>query len=375
MKMKNIALLFLLASGIFAACDKADDLPFYGAGVEPVLTASATTIAPAPADSLSDVLTLSWSDPAYATDTTNVKYLVQVDAAGRDFSQAITREINGTRSTVFKARELNNIMLGYGFQFNQQYQLEVRVISSYANNNERRISNVLTINATPYKVPPKVQLPFTERLFLVGDATEGGWNNPVPDSLQEFVRIDETTWAGIFNLKGGKQYLALPENGKWDNKYSVADNGIAGLAEGGDFLYNANDNFPGPAADGQYKIMFDFQAGKFTVTPYTQQHGLPSELYIVGNAIDPEWANPIQKDEHRFKRVNSTTFEIPRVTMKANGKFLLLPSNGSWDRKFGEGDTPGVIAPQGPDITGPTQAGDYKVTVNFIDNSLTLTKL
>jgi hypothetical protein len=147
------------------------------------------------------------------------------------------------------------------------------------------------------------------------------------------------------------------------------------LSAGGDFKYNASDNFPGPATDGQYKIVFDFQAGKFTVTPYTQQHGLPSELYIVGGALTPEWANPIQRDEHRFKRINSTTFEIPRVAMKANQKFLFLPVNGSWDKKFGEGDNPGLIVPQGADIVGPTVAGDYKVTVNFIDNKFTVIKL
>jgi predicted lactoylglutathione lyase len=35
----------------------------------------------------------------------------------------------------------------------------------------------------------------------------------------------------------------LPLNGDWSNKYSVADNTKFGLAAGGDFGFNFNDNF------------------------------------------------------------------------------------------------------------------------------------
>src|SRR5690606_28342251 len=126
--------------------------------------------------------------------------------------------------------------------------IEVRVISSYANNNERLVSNVIPIKMTPYKVPPRVELPASGKLFLIGGATEGGWTNPVPPPAQEFSRLDETTFAGVFNLKGGEEYLVILENGSWA-KYSVANKTVAGLAEGGDFGAELNDNFPGPAED------------------------------------------------------------------------------------------------------------------------------
>ncbi len=47
----------------------------------------------------------------------------------------------------------------------------------------------------------------------------------------------------------------------------MADKTVAGLSAGGDFKFDAKDNFPGPAASGTYKIVVDFQRGKFTVTP------------------------------------------------------------------------------------------------------------
>jgi starch-binding outer membrane protein SusE/F len=375
MCIKNLILFTLVAALGFAACDKADPLPLYSLGIDPVATVSSATVAPIPADSMKPALTVSWSDPKYATDTNNVKYLVQIDSAGRNFSKASTREVLGDYSTTFTARELNNILLGYGFEYNKPYDVDVRVISSYANNNEKRTSNVVKIKATPYKIPPKVALPTTGKLYLVGDASEGGWDNPVPVPSQEFTRLDETTFVGIFNMKGGKQYLILPLNGNWDNKYSVADKSVAGLNEGGDFKFNAPDNFPGPVTDGLYMITLDFQAGKFKVTPYTQQHGLPANLFMVGGATPGGWDNPVPVPSQQFTRVNSVVWELASLNLKNGEKFLLLPENGNWDKKYGEGDKSGFFIPQGGDIPAPATAGNYKITVSFANNSIVMTKL
>lgn len=374
MKLKNIFLYFMLAVTGFTACDKVDDLPVYGFGVAPVLNSSAATIAVPASDSLKDVLTLTWSNPAYQTDTATYKYLIEIDSTGRNFSKANVREVKGKKSTTFTARELNNIMLGYGFEFNKAYDLDVRVTSSYANNNERKVSNVVKVKATPYKIPPKVALPTTGKLFLVGSATQGDWSNPVPVPTQEFARIDETTFGGIFQLNGGKEYLILPLNGNWDNKFSVANKGLAGLAAGGDFGFNFSDNFPSPAANGTYKIILDFQTGKFTVTPFTQQHGLPANLFIVGGATPGGWNNPVPVPTQQFTRLNSTTWEIASLNLKTGEKYLLLPENGNWGKKFGE-DKPGILIPEGGDFSAPAVTGNYKLTVNFLDNSIKVVKL
>jgi hypothetical protein len=135
-------------------------------------------IAPVPADSLNPVITLSWTHPDYATDSANVKYVVEIDSAGRNFTKAFVRVVSGSLSTSFTAKEMNNILLDYGFLFGVAYDMDVRIISSYANNNEQIASNTLTIKMTPYKIPPKVAPPASGKLFLVGDASQGGWNNP-----------------------------------------------------------------------------------------------------------------------------------------------------------------------------------------------------
>jgi hypothetical protein len=387
--MKFLNKIGLLAVTIFfmvSACEKVPDLPVYNEGIESVLSSSAATLAPLPADSNKTVLTLNWTSPEYAADSATYKYIVQIDSAGRNFSKATSREVIGARSISLTAKELNTILLGYGFEFNKPYNLDMRVISSYSNNNERKLSNIVKLTATPYKIPPKVALPTTGKLYLVGDATQGGWNNPVPVPTQELTRIDETTFGGIFNMVGGKQYLVLPLNGNWDNKYSVASNILPGLSAGGDFGFNLSDNFPGPAASGWYKLILDFQTGKFTLTPFNQQHGLPDSLYIVGDATPGGWNNPPldpgNKVNQKFIRINSTRFEIASIAMTAGKGYLFLPETGNWDKKFGAVDPgaqgiklSGPFKPQGDNIPSPDVTGNYKVSVDFINNRYTLTKL
>ncbi len=381
--LKNISFLTVVAALFLTACDKKAELPFFNSGKLPVLSASASTIAPAPADSNSVALTLSWTNPEYATDSSTVKYIVEIDSTGRNFAKAVSRELKGVRSTTFLAKELNSIVLAYNTAFNTAYDVDVRVISSYANNNERYVSNVLKLKYTTYKIPPKVALPTTGKLFLVGSATQGGWNNPVPTPTQEFEQLDETTFGGIFQLNGGSEYLVLPQNGSWDSKFCVANNSLPGLNAGGDFVFRVSggDNIPGPATAGLYKIILDFQTGKFTVTPFTQQHGLPTDLFIVGDATPGGWNNPVPTPSQQFTRVNSSRFELT-LAMTTGKKYLFLPENGNWGKKFGavNGTATGIglgggFKPEGDDMPAPDVTGNYKIVVNFLTNQYKLTKL
>lgn len=263
--LKNFLFIASLAI-ILVACEKKELLTVFNNGVSVTLQSSTTTIAPKVADSLSTAVTFSWSNPNYATDSTRVKYVLQIDSSGRNFSNATSIVLMSKSNYSFIAKDLNAILLSLGFKYNTTYKVDVRIVSSYANNNEQLTSNVLILTMTPYVVPPKVTPPTSKALFLVGSATAGGWNNPVPLPTQQFTRVDSVTYQGKFYLKGGQQYLALPVNGDWTNKYSVADNLKFGLANGGDFGFNFKDNFPGPAVTGLYIIKLDFQAGKFTVT-------------------------------------------------------------------------------------------------------------
>lgn len=367
--MKNILKLLIAAVAVFfySACNKVGDLPSYGNGEAVQLSSSVSAVAAAPADSLSTVVNFTWTNPKYAQDSSLYKFIVEIDSTGRNFAKEVTKTVTGAFSTSMTAKELNTILLGFGFSFNTQYTIDVKVTSSYGNNNEKYTSNTIQLQVTPYKIPPKIVPP--AQLFIVGSATGGSWNNPVPVPTQELSKVDETTFVGVFDLSGNNQYLLLPVNGDWSHKYSIVD--PSSPAEGGDFAYDAPNNFNGPAAGGTYKIIVDFQTGKYTLIPYTGPP-VPANLYIVGSATPGSWNNPVPVPSQQFTRLNSTQYQLASITLSAANQYLLLPVNGDWSHKYSV--LPGY--PYGPldgyvgydfsdNIPGPVDAGNYKIDLNF----------
>ena len=380
--MKTIFKNFLAvvsAALIFAACSKVDDLPYYNAGTAPTLSATTTTLAANAADSSNTLVSFSWTNPGHAADSASYKYVLQIDSAGRNFSRAATKTLIGSRDVSFTAKQINEILLGFGFSFNVTYTIEARLISSYGNNNEQLISNSISMTAKPYKVPPAVALPFADKLFIVGGATDFGWNNsnPMP-AVRQLTRLDETTWAGIYFLNGGSAYLLLPEAGNWGNKYSVQDNSIPGAANEGPFGYNLPQDIPGNVSQGAnwYKMVFDFQVGRYKLTK--EDYALGQELYITGDGTPSGWTNSPPPSQ-RFTMVSNGVFEI--IMNFVPGKlYKFLNTNGAWQPQFGGDNANGGslganYGPQGDPaaIPTPATAGAYKVVVNFLTKTYTVT--
>lgn len=152
---KNINLTMLIAALLlgFAACNKVEDLPFYKDGKSVTLSADRTAISPTPADSVNAVVTFSWTSPDYATDTANWKFVLEIDSTDRSFSKASRHTVLGVHELSLTGKELNAILLNYGFNLGEAYEMDARIISSYANNNEQYTSNVIKLSVTPYNDP------------------------------------------------------------------------------------------------------------------------------------------------------------------------------------------------------------------------------
>jgi|CXWL01.1.fsa_nt_gi hypothetical protein len=154
--MKNIfKLLTLAVTSIFVitACTKVEDLPYYDNGTAVSLSASKTSVVPTPADSITSVIAFSWTSPKYSQDTGMYKFILEIDSAGRNFAKESIKIVTGSLSTTLTGKELNAILLNYGFSLGVPYNLDVRVTSSYGNNNERYLSNVVRVSVTPYNDP------------------------------------------------------------------------------------------------------------------------------------------------------------------------------------------------------------------------------
>src|SRR5712675_2238988 len=148
---KNLATFstFITAILFFTGCHKVADLPYYNNGTAVTLTASKASLTPTPADSATAILTLNWTFPNYATDSGNMKYVIEIDSTGKNFAREVTKTVTKSLSTTFTGRDLNTILLNYGYSLGTPVKLDVRVTSSYANNNERYVSNVIQLTITP----------------------------------------------------------------------------------------------------------------------------------------------------------------------------------------------------------------------------------
>lgn len=388
--MKNIFkyLFAAVATLVFlAACNKVDDLPKYGNGSAVVLSASTTAIAAAPADSLNNVLTLNWTNPKYAQDSSLYKFILEIDSSGRNFSKKFSQTFTNKYSVTMTAKELNEILLGLGFTYNTQYTIDVRVISSYGNNIEQYTSNTIQLQVTPYKVPPKVGLPASGNLWVNGGALPWNWTGAPPEPESKMSRIDNETWGGVYYLNNDNQFLVLGANGgasPYDEKYAVPDNTVGGITSGGTFGYyppgTGGDNFRSPAnGGGWYKMIMSFQTGMFTITDFGS-NALPQELYILGDATTGGWNNAPPAAQ-KFTRLNSSEYEIT-IHLDPGKLYKFISSFGNWQPQFGgtsaTGGNLGANYGGGSDpdaIPTPATAGDYKINVNFLLNTYTVTPL
>ena len=263
----------LCSLSLATACKKDEAKLYYQGGTAPVLTASVADSVPLhPADSNSTAAVFNWTNPNYqfsnGVSSLNVTYYLQIDTAGADFSSPNmqTVAISSDLSKTFTVTQFNNL-LGNGLllTFGQPHHIEVRIESFLGSGKAALFSNKIAYQVIPYAPPPVVNPPASGKLFLVGDATAGGWNNPVPVPSQQFTQISTTEYKITIPLIGGKQYLFLPVNGDWSHKYAGPDTNDSGLNGPSPFKADAPNNFIGPAASGTYTIDVNFQTGKFTV--------------------------------------------------------------------------------------------------------------
>lgn len=274
MKNKINVLFFLLVVAGFLSCTKKENKIYLNGGTAPVLTSNVSGSIPLSfANKDNPALTLSWTNPNYLFTTgvssQSVSYTIEIDTSGSNFTNPNRQVIgiNSDLSTTFTQSQLNDYLLNQ-LQLvpGMSHNIEIRVTSYLPNKNAPMASNVLKFAVTPYAIPPKVAPPASGQLYLVGSATPGGWNNPVPVPSQQFTKVSPTLYEITVPLTGGGSYLFLPVNGDWSAKYGgTGGSNNSNNVNGDDFRAGGSDLLA-PPTSGNYKIQVDFQRGKFTLT-------------------------------------------------------------------------------------------------------------
>lgn len=259
-----------------SGCEKDENKVYLEGGTAPVLGANMTNVALAPGNESEPGIVFNWTNPDYMFTTGvsshDVTYTLEMDTLGANFGSKnkYVTSIAKNLTTAYTKGELNNIMGNTMLvKTGRQYTFEVRISSSLGTADAARLtSNVVKFTATPFTPPPKVELPTTGRLFIIGNGTPGGdatgWNNPVPAS-QEFTKVSNTVYEITIALNGGKSLLFLPLNGDWGDKYGWKGSNNNNNPDG-DELARGGGDIKTPATSGTYKVRVDFQIGKFTIT-------------------------------------------------------------------------------------------------------------
>ncbi|RYF93870.1 MAG: SusF/SusE family outer membrane protein, partial [Chitinophagaceae bacterium] len=229
----------------------------------------------------------------------------------------------------------------------------------------------LSISVTAANTPPYT------RLWLLGDAVPTGWNIDNPsemrvDSSNMFVfTYNEILKAGEFKIPvatgnfGTDYYMPLTNhpaltettvqlvpNGSPDNKWQITN--------------------PGP-----YKIKLDLQNMTIQIKPFTPF----TKIWMVGDATPAGWNidNP-----QPMTAVAGNPYEFTYTGPMSVGEFKLPVETGDWGGDFfmpvingsGPGSTQMKFVPSGsPDFKWKiSQAGNYKITVNQLYDTISIVK-
>jgi hypothetical protein len=201
-------------------------------------------------------------------NTLDVAYTLEIDEAGKEFKGPNKKAISISKdlNIVYTQKQFNIILSDLQLKTNVAASIDVRIVASLGSEATKLFSNALRFNVTPFAPPPKVPVPAAGTLWIIGDAVGSGWNNPLPSpyvTSQKFTKVTETLYELVLTMGGGGAYKLIQENGVWGTQYHRVDgNAYAGTFEKKD----ADPAFLGPDEAGTYKIVVDFQTGKFTVT-------------------------------------------------------------------------------------------------------------
>ena len=367
--MKNIKKYLSLAAIlvlIVSACTKVADLPYYDKGQPVTLTASKTAVTATPADSVNPVIAFNWTDPNYKQDSLLYKFVLEIDSTGRNFAKKSIKIVTGAQSTSLTGRELNNILLNYGFALGTPYDLDIRVISSYGNNNESYQSNVVKVRVTPYNDPSV--LTTTASTVVCSIATQTQQAN-VFNWSKSFSGYSGNVTYTIQYDSAGKNFANIKQIVIGDNLYSKA------LLQKEQNETGLNCNIAGGAVGKvDYRIKAVTAQGaisysntvSITITTYAMK------LYLVGGSSPAGWtpaaATPLMPDT-RFPG----TFFTYAYLNSGGGGIKFLTENTDWNTPtqtiFGDANGSGtsgtITSTGGGNNINVATDGVYRITVDL----------
>ncbi|MBD3583121.1 SusE domain-containing protein [Flavobacterium selenitireducens] len=358
-RISKIVLAAFIATGVWS-CQDDDNLMFTepvagdfvlntpGVGTAIVLTEDM------PQDNIA--ATFTWDAVEYTTPT-EVTYELQFAKNGTDFAEPMTMSSSTLRSYSITNAQLNNAALAMELTPEEPNAIDVRVIATIGTTgSEPKISNVLTFVVTPY--PSNELINF----YLVGDATEFGWNNNNANGalFRDGENLNLYHYTGYFNTGGFKVLSALAS---WHPQYGSASAGVLGVSN------PDGSNEPGSfniSTAGYYTFTMDVEAMTYTLDEYNASAAPTfTSVGIIGTGTIDDW----NSDQNLVNSAqNPHIWKATGVELTAEN--IKFRANDSWDLpgNWGGGTlNSGQVAVNGGDFLGVEIAGSYTIYFNDLD--------
>lgn len=315
-----------------------------------------------------EAVKFSWGAGSNQGTGAAISYLFEMDLKDNNFAGGIKKNIGKTDSHFisYTNKELNDSLKtvwNIPVDDEETYTFEARVTAVVSDPSvETQISNVVVFDVKPYKYR-------TLRLYLIGDATPGGWNIEQATLMtMDAENKDVFTWEGTL-LKNGFRFICQNTSGTWWPGY-VKDSDNEGKAKyfatepaGEDdvkFMINA---------PGVYRVTINTSTLDVVIDPIDVEEPEP-ELYLIGGATTGGWDVPQATKMNYIESAQAFEWE---GELK-NGEFRFVCQNISgmfWpgyakdandDNKMVYFETtPSLEQDKSFDIDKP---GTYKITAN-----------
>lgn len=309
-------------------------------------------------------LTVNWSQATYSVPV-EVAYKIEASATN-DFKTPIVlgTVAQSVRTLTLTVKEVNEASKLLGLQKDVEGTMYIRVASYIgATKALQQISKVTSIKITPYAASPTYEY---VDLFLIGDATAGGWDNSAANSnlLPLLKTSDPTkyTFTGFFKAAVAPAiagFKIVKVKGSWDAQFGLGSTAGQLSADGG------SGNIP-VLVDGYYKLTVNTAALTYSFEPVAVPATTFENVSIIGT-VNGNFDNDTQ--------LTKSTFD-PHLWIKtgvslSEGEFKFR-ANNSWDTNWGNNSEYFGTAVQGGDNIPLTSEWIYDVYFNDATGDYTL---
>jgi len=360
-------LLFFVVLFVVVSCKKELKAPAPAALDAGVLSASKDTVNIDAANPGSEAVKFSWTAPANSL----VAYSLLLSAGNKTDTVRVPQNASGK---AFTNSELNNTAVTkFGLSVGVIAEIKVVAVASVTINSNTATSNQITIKVKPAPTGP----PYT-KLWIVGDATPNGWDINNPNKMHvDPLNAFQFTYNEVLNAGEFKIPVAT---GNWSadffmppvNHPAISSTEVK-LTPGGQPDNKWLIGTPGP-----YKILLNISSKpSIKITPFTPYPA----LWMVGDATPAGWniaaptpMTPTPGNPYEFTYTGALTageFKIPTAVGNWSTDYFMPPANGA-----GIAETNAIfIAGGNPDNKWKiTDAGNYKITVNQLTETIAIEK-